>query len=99
MPYDSIANLAMQYKLPVDVLTERLLKQHWDTILALIVPADSDATIAYIGLDGKARYTCTGFSGFVTARDLIAHYRPEKLPLYDLLYNTGKYTPYQGGES
>lgn len=99
MPYDSIANLAMQHKLPVDVLTERLLKQHWDTILALIVPADSDATIAYIGLDGKARYSCAELGSYVTAREIIEYYCPEKLPLYDLLYSSGKYSPYKGGES
>jgi len=90
----SLAALAAQYNLPIDVLIDRLINQGWDLFLALVAPADLEATVRYIGINGKAYYSVDWSENPVTTRQIIERYVPHHLPMYDLINSDEKYTPY-----
>lgn len=100
MSLDSYIRLAAQRGIPADVLTERLIKLHWDIPLAVLLPPDVRANLAFISLDNIAYYEVPwSVDPYISARQLIEKYIPQELPFYDILYSSGHYAPYtEGGE-
>lgn len=73
----------------------RRLKDCWDIEVALL--GDKRAvTLQFIGLNNKSYYRTTWSYDYVTARQIIEHYRPDLLAKYDEYNPTGEYNPYRG---
>ena len=71
------------------------VKTGTEICIALVLKKDK-ARLAYIGLDGKARYTISGKKNSIfTAREIIEMYRPDLLEAYDKYNPTGEYRPYR----
>ena len=86
-----ISNLAKSWHISEDLLSDRL-KEHIEPYVAVLTTDSLE--LAYVGLDGKARYTLNGYSNkFYTARDLVEKYRPDLLEAYDKHNPTGEYRP------
>ena len=99
LSYDPVenSNSAAQDDIPFEELLRRLFDQQWDEFLAYVLPCDASDKIVdlrYIGLDGKARYEVTWSTSLVTARQIIEHFVPQHLPMYDYICPNGEYTPY-----
>jgi len=95
-----IRALAEQRNLPFEVLCARL-RLGWDIYLALVLPAEiSEKSIkfAFVSLRGNAYYKVSWSKDPVSACEIIEHYVPQELPLYDLIFDTGEYTPYSAFE-
>lgn len=85
-----IRNLAEAWHISEDLLSDRL-KAHIEPCVAVLTTDYLE--LAYIGLDDKARYKLPWSELPVTARQIIEHYRPDLIDLYDKHNPTGKYEP------
>ena len=95
-----IRALAEQRNLPFEVLYARL-HLGWDIYLALVLPAeisDKSIKLEFVNLSQVAYYKVPWSDEYVNTREIIEHYVPQELPLYDLIYDTGEYTPYSALE-
>ena len=86
-----ISNLAKSWHISEDLLSDRL-KEHIEPYVAVLTTDSLE--LAYVGLDGKARYTLnSNNSEYYTARELVEKYRPDLLEAYDKHNPTGEYRP------
>jgi len=67
---------------------------------AVAIASDYLVRMAYIGSDGRA-YHCVPWSRlYVTTREIVQHYRPDLLPIYDKYHPKGKHSPFlKGGDA
>ena len=91
--FNSIKDICKHYE-----ISEKTLKSRIQNLVELEVAlvVKGYVTLAFIGLDGKARYYLNRSNEeLYTARELIAKYRPDFLLAYDKNNPTGKYEPYK----
>lgn len=60
----------------------------------VLVSSDFLSRVSFIGLNNKAYYDFPWSSSPVTAREVVAHYRPDLLGAYDAANPTGEYRPF-----
>ena len=90
--FESINELARFYN-NYKKLSRRIMGG-WDIIIAAIV--NDKINLKFIGLDNKSYYSVPWSNAHVTAREIIQHYRPDLIDLYDKYNPTGEYNPYRG---
>jgi len=95
LPPPEIISWSKRFDVPVDVLMERLISLHWDLFAAIVVPVDENVELSFCGLNGKAYYKASWYDRYVTARQLVQHYRPEYASLCYLTNPTEEYRPYR----
>lgn len=82
-------------KINKSVLLKRLYYLKWDkevVAVANIGTSSTEITLDHVGFNGKAYYRVSWEKPgvYVTARDIVGHYRPDKLSDYDKYNPTGK---------
>lgn len=91
--YKSVQKLAKAYGIDGNTLSYRI-KSYWDFDIAYLIGTDKWARLKFIGLDNKAYYIVNWSKDEVTARQIIAHCRPELLEVYDQHNPTGEWKPF-----
>lgn len=97
--FDSLPKLINYYKVNKankvkDVTIYKRIREGFDLIIA--VTGEQQIQIKFIGLDNKSYYSVPWSNAYVTAREIIQHYRPDLIDLYDKYNPTGEYNPYRG---
>lgn len=80
--YRRFYRLYKQYQY-IDIEILASVRSHMDSI-----------KLAFIGLDGQARYKVSWAEDYQTTRQIIQHERPDLLDLYDKVHPDGKWNPY-----
>lgn len=100
--YKSIMDAERCFSLPPGMLAHRIKDspkyKNFDLELLALLKNLNDMQIAFIGLDGKARYKVPWNKDLQTTRDIIEHERPEFLSLYDGSHPDGEWNPYRNKE-
>lgn len=70
--------------------------QSYDIELIVTVPDLRGVRLHFIGLDGQARYKVPWSDEFQTTRQIIEHYTPDLLEIYDMAHPDGEWSPLVG---
>ena len=93
--YPSLEALAEAFQVSPSVVYQNLA-EGFDCEVAVIVPAKQDhaeVMLSFIRLDGKAAYKVSWDTEIQTARQVIEHYRPALLAVFDASNPTEKWNP------
>ena len=93
--YTSIADMTKAYNKKRGSILDRLVHQNGIELIVACVSEDR-FSLRFIGLDNKAYYSVAWSNNYVTARQIVEHYRPDLLAKYDEYNPTGEYNPYRG---
>lgn len=85
------------HMVPYNTLWNRIRRvkgfQCYDVELIATVPDLRGVELQFIGLDGQARYKVPWSDEFQTTRQVIEHYTPDLLEIYDKAHPDGKWNP------
>lgn len=91
--YNSLTEIAHENKNGITTICNRVNKGY-DLELLKINSNNHRIFLKFIGLDNKAYYSVPWSNTYVTVREILQHYKPELVSLYDKYNPTGKYNPY-----
>ena len=93
--YPSLRKLAKDFNFAESTLHRYLTVYHVEPE-PLLACSDGLIYLSFIGLDGRAYYMIPDpkMPGYFTARQIVAHYRPDLLDAYDATNPTGEYRPF-----
>lgn len=110
--YNSIQEAVDEFKVDRHNINRALYTSGWDIEVAFSVYSNKQesekVTLGFIGLDGQAYYRVSwldknsaefGSGNIQTAREVIDHFRPDLIQIYDKVNPTGQYHPYRIGET
>ena len=92
--YSTLGEASKSFNLDKSTVIRRL-RRGFDVEVALLNYSKSVRGIEFIGLNGKSYYTVSWSKTYVTARQIIEHYRPDLVEAYDRSNPTGEYRPYK----
>lgn len=101
--YASMKKAAEAYGIDYQAFWDRVNRtagmKQYDVELLVSVPVSNlvGTKLAFVGIDSQARYKVPWSDEYQTARQMIAHYRPDLLDLYNESNPTGEYNPYIAG--
>lgn len=94
MPFSQLIQLfAAVHGMTWELILDRMVDLHWDYLVAMVVPADVEISLLFVGYDNISCYRVPWSDKPEIARNIIARYNSTLLQVYNSQNPEGKYMP------